>query len=42
MPMQEDTGVPFTEISIIFLEGITRKISYERRAYELINDKSVS
>ena len=33
---------PFTEISILFLEGIIKKISYERRAYESVDEKSLS
>ena len=33
---------PFTEISILFWEGIIKKISYERRAYESVNEKSLS
>ena len=30
----------FTEISILFWEGIIKKISYERRAYESVDEKS--
>ena len=33
---------PFTEISILFKEGIIKKISYERRAYESVDEKSLS
>ena len=33
---------PFTKISILFLEGIIKKISYERRAYESVDEKSLS
>ena len=33
---------PFTEISILFQEGIIKKISYERRAYESVDEKSLS
>ena len=33
---------PFTEISIPFKEGIIKKISYERRAYESVDEKSLS
>ena len=33
---------PFTEISILFEEGIIKKISYERRAYESVDEKSLS
>ena len=33
---------PFTEISILFQEGIIKKISYERRAYESADEKSLS
>ena len=33
---------PFTEISIQFKEGIIKKISYERRAYESVDEKSLS
>ena len=33
---------PFTEISIIFYEGIIKKISYERHAYESADKKSLS
>ena len=32
----------FTEISILFYEGIIKKISYERRAYESVGEKSLS
>ena len=32
---------PFTEISILFWEGIIKKISYERRAYESVDEKSL-
>ena len=31
---------PFTEISIIFQEGIIKKISYNRRSYEPVEEKS--
>ena len=31
---------PFNEISILFWEGIIKKISYERRAYESVDEKS--
>ena len=30
---------PFTKISNLFYEGIIKKISYERRAYELVRRK---
>ena len=30
---------PFTKISIPFKEGIIKKISYERRAYESVDEK---
>ena len=33
---------PFTEISILFKEGFIKKISYERRAYESVDEKSLS
>ena len=33
---------PFTEISILFQEGIIKKNSYERRAYESVDEKSLS
>ena len=33
---------PFTEISILFKEEIIKKISYERRAYESVDEKSLS
>ena len=33
---------PFTEISILFSEGIIKKISYERRDYESVDEKSLS
>ena len=33
---------PFTEISILFKEGIIKIISYERRAYESVDEKSLS
>ena len=33
---------PFTEILILFWEGIIKKISYERRAYESVDEKSLS
>ena len=33
---------PFTEISILFYEGIIKKISYERRAFESVDEKSLS
>ena len=33
---------PFTKISILFWEGIIKKISYERRAYESVDEKSLS
>ena len=33
---------PFAEISILFYEGIIKKISYERRAYESVDEKSLS
>ena len=32
---------PFTEISILFEEGITKKIPYERRTYESVDEKSL-
>ena len=32
----------FTEIWILFIEGIIKKISYERRAYESVDEKSLS
>ena len=32
----------FTEISIPFKEGIIKKNSYERRAYESVDEKSLS
>ena len=31
----------FTEISILFQEGINKKFSYERRAYESVDEKSI-
>ena len=34
--------VPFTKISILFLEGIIKKISNERRAYESVDENSLS
>ena len=33
---------PFTEISMLFKEGIIKKISYERCAYESVDEKSLS
>ena len=33
---------PFTEISILFYEGIIKKISYERRAHESVDENSLS
>ena len=30
------------KLSILILEGIIKKISYERRDYELVNEKSLS
>ena len=33
---------PFIEISILFQEGIIKEISYERRAYESVDEKSLS
>ena len=33
---------PPSKISILVLEGIVKKISYERRAYESVDDKSLS
>ena len=33
---------PFTEISIPFQKGIIKKISYDRRAYESVDEKSLS
>ena len=33
---------PITEISILFYEGIIKKFSYERRAYESVDEKSLS
>ena len=33
---------PFTEILILFQKGIIKKISYERRAYESVDEKSLS
>ena len=33
---------PFTKISNLFQEGIIKKISYERRAYESVDEKSLS
>ena len=33
---------PFTEISILFQEGIIKKNSYERCAYESVDEKSLS
>ena len=32
----------FTEISVLFKEGIIKIISYERRAYESVDEKSLS
>ena len=32
----------FIEISILFQEGIIQKISYEHRAYESVDEKSLS
>ena len=32
----------FTEISILFLRRDHQKISYERRAYESVDEKSLS
>ena len=40
---QEDTGVPFhRNFNSILKEGITKKISYERRAYESVDENSIS
>ena len=39
---QEDIGVPILEISILFLEGTIKKISYECRDYESVDEKSLS
>ena len=33
---------PFTEMSILFKEGIIQKNSYERRAYESVDEKSLT
>ena len=33
---------PFTEILILIKEGIIKKIFYERRAYESVDEKSLS
>ena len=33
---------PLTKISIPFKEGIIKKISFERRAYESVDEKSLS
>ena len=33
---------PFTEILILFSEGIIKKITYERRTYESVDEKSLS
>ena len=33
---------PFTEISNLFYEGIIKKISYQRRAYESVDEESPS
>ena len=33
---------PPSKISILVYEGIMEKISYERRAYESVDDKSLS
>ena len=33
---------PFKEISILFKEGIIKKKSYERRAYESVDEKNIS
>ena len=33
---------PFTKISILFKEGIIKKNIYERRAYESVDEKSLS
>ena len=33
---------PFTEISILFQEGIIKKIFYERRAYESVDKENLS
>ena len=33
---------PFTKVSILFLEGIIKKISYERRTSESVDGKSLS
>ena len=33
---------PFTEISILFLKGIIKNISYERRGYESVDEKNLS
>ena len=35
-------SVPIGKILILKLEGITRKISYERREYESVDEKSLS
>ena len=32
----------FTKILILFQEGIIKKISYERRAYESVDEKSLT
>ena len=35
-------SVDMTKISILKLEGIIKKISYERRVYESVDDSSLS
>ena len=42
LPPRRTLVAPFTEISIPFKEGIIKKISYERRAYESVDEKSLS
>ena len=33
--------LPFAEISILLLEGIIKKISYEHRTYESVDERSL-
>ena len=40
LPPRRTQVAPFTEISVLFQEGIIKNISYERRAYESVEEKA--
>ena len=40
LPKRTQLVSPLTEILILFEEGIIKNISYERRAYESVDEKS--